>query len=156
MFLLLLCGAWALVNVRHLVLFAAKAFTSAQLFLSGFNSFSTVHHFTWLSLTFAKLTNHQYSTVLLKIHHALSVHYIKYTYTISVFLFQTHTFSGQLNTFTCSLADSAHILSLTSFVVKHLLLSQPHNLFPPSATPMLHIFFLGGGGVKSWPTDQLS
>jgi hypothetical protein len=33
----------ARVKVRHLVLFAAKAFTSAQLFFCGFNSFSTVH-----------------------------------------------------------------------------------------------------------------
>jgi hypothetical protein len=32
----------ARVKVCHLVLFAAKAFTSAQLFFSGFNSFSTV------------------------------------------------------------------------------------------------------------------
>jgi hypothetical protein len=32
------------VKVCHLVLFAAKAFTSAQLFFSGFNQFSTVHH----------------------------------------------------------------------------------------------------------------
>jgi hypothetical protein len=31
------------VNVRHLVPFAGKAYTSAQLFFSGFNSFSTVH-----------------------------------------------------------------------------------------------------------------
>jgi hypothetical protein len=30
------------VKIRHLVLFAAKAFTSAQLSFSGFNSFSTV------------------------------------------------------------------------------------------------------------------
>jgi hypothetical protein len=30
------------VKVRHLVLFAAKAFTSAQLYFSGFRSFSTV------------------------------------------------------------------------------------------------------------------
>jgi hypothetical protein len=30
------------VKIRHLVLFAAKAFTSAQLFFSGFNLFSTV------------------------------------------------------------------------------------------------------------------
>jgi hypothetical protein len=32
----------ARVKICHLVLFAAKAFTSAQLFFSGFNSFSTV------------------------------------------------------------------------------------------------------------------
>jgi hypothetical protein len=32
----------ARVKIHHLVLFAAKAFTSAQLFFSGFNSFSTV------------------------------------------------------------------------------------------------------------------
>jgi hypothetical protein len=33
----------ARVKIRHLVLFAAKAFTLSQLFFSGFNSFSTVH-----------------------------------------------------------------------------------------------------------------
>jgi hypothetical protein len=32
----------AQVKIRHQVLFAAKAFTSAQLFFSGFNSSSTV------------------------------------------------------------------------------------------------------------------
>jgi hypothetical protein len=31
-------------KVHHLVLFAAKSFTSVQLFFSGFNSFSTVCH----------------------------------------------------------------------------------------------------------------
>jgi hypothetical protein len=33
----------ARVKIHYLVLFAAKAFTSAQLFFCGFNSFSTVH-----------------------------------------------------------------------------------------------------------------
>jgi hypothetical protein len=32
----------ARVKIRHLVLFAAKAFSSAQLFFSGFNSLNTV------------------------------------------------------------------------------------------------------------------
>jgi hypothetical protein len=32
----------AIVKVRHLVLFAAKALTSAQLFFSGVNSFSNI------------------------------------------------------------------------------------------------------------------
>jgi hypothetical protein len=32
----------ARVKIRHLVLFAAKAFTSAQLFFSGFNSYQKV------------------------------------------------------------------------------------------------------------------